>query len=113
MPIYPFVVKPKGLPEEQGDIFQIHEKLTDGSKLDETETTILMGRMDSSSVPRGCASSMGWCFDFRPLLNLYWAQWYDSIIPVYAPNKKAARKHLGGKVGRIVLVEKRGKKAHE
>lgn len=113
MPIFPFVESPKGLPEQQGVIFSIHEKLAAGLKLDETETMILMDRMDGVSVPRGCVASMGWCFDLRPFLNLYWVRWYESIIAVYAPNKKAVRKHLGGKVGRIVLVEKRGIPAHK
>jgi hypothetical protein len=112
MPIYPFVSNPNARPDGCS-LSVIHERLEAGERLHEVDTRILMDRLDSSSVPKGCAAQAGWCFDFRPLLNLYWVQWYDSIISVYAPNKKAIRKHLHGRIWRIVLVEKRGIRAHK
>lgn len=112
MPIYPFVKKPKGNPEDCGLSFTLHQKLEAGERLTEDETFILMNNTMGGSVPKGCIARAGWCFDLRHLLNLYWVRWYDDIIPVYAPNKRAIRKHTLGKVGRIVLVEKQGIRAH-
>jgi len=113
MPIYPFVKTPKGNPEDCGLSFTLHQKLEAGERLTEDETVILMNDMMGGSVPKGCIARAGWCFDLRYFLNLYWVQWYDSIISVYAPNKKAIRKHLHGRIWRIVLVEKRRIRAHK
>ena len=115
--IYRFVRKPPSAPpEQQGWAYTIHQKLKAGEKLTEDETYYLMGHTIGGSVPKGCIACGGWCFDLRSFLNLYWVKWYDDIIPVYAPvyapNKKAIRQHVGGRIGRIVLVEKKGVRAH-
>ncbi len=121
MPIYPFNGRASGNPR-QGYLFDIHEKLSKKQRLTPQEEFLLMSNIEHPTcVPKGCAASAGWCYDFRPFLNLYWVRMYHSdIYQMYAPSKRAIREHHRGSrqfpgphIGRIVLVEKRGKKAHE
>jgi hypothetical protein len=53
-------------------------------------------------IKYGRYKSLGYIFDFRPLLKKYLFKQYGNWTEAYAPNKSALRKAIYGKIDKII-----------
>jgi len=54
----------------------------------------------------GVYKLMGYRYNFKPFLNLYLYKQYGHWTEIYAPNKTSLRQVVGGRIDKIILLEK-------
>lgn len=54
----------------------------------------------------GCYKLMGYKYDFRPYLKKYLYKQYGEWSEAYAPNKTLLRQVIGGKIDKIIELNK-------